>query len=580
MALFNRQSSGADRGFSLVESLVLIGLLTFLFTGIFYGFQATLVLIAENRAQVTALSLVTDRLESIRSLSYVAVGTDGGIPAGAIPQTSTTTANGIEFTERVLVEYVDDPADGVGVSDANGITTDYKRVRVSYTWNQFNSPREVVLASNIIPRSIESDVGGGTLRVNVFDAAIQPVSGAEVQVTNTTVSPAVSVVRYTNSEGVALIGGAPAASEYELLVTDTNYSTDQTHQATTTLPNPDKSPVTVVEADVTTMNFFIDELSDLLLRTRSAEVTTTEERLLQTGGGGVATTTGTVVTSTSTRLATAGSDYVASGQVFTQPIAPATIEEWGAVRLQATTTANTELRTRLYIGTSTTALVPEVDLPGNTIGFTGNIPITVLDVSIYPVLTVGIELRSVSGSTTPTVASVWVDYTQSYTPAPNKNLVLESTKRIGTLSGGEPVLKHQYAGTTNGAGEWQLTGVEWDAYAVQPPTGEVVAKACPNDPVVVDPATSGVLDLLLVPATTHSLRLQLSEPDGTPVVGATVTIDAGGTDRTAVTGSCGQVYFGGLNETDYTVAAEVLGRPDPADITVAVSGTTYQLYGL
>jgi type II secretory pathway pseudopilin PulG len=263
MALFNRQSSGADRGFSLVESLVLIGLLTFLFTGIFYGFQATLVLIAENRAQVTALSLVTDRLESIRSLSYVAVGTDGGIPAGAIPQTSTTTANGIEFTERVLVEYVDDPADGVGVSDANGITTDYKRVRVSYTWNQFNSPREVVLASNIIPRSIESDVGGGTLRVNVFDAAIQPVSGAEVQVTNTTVSPAVSVVRYTNSEGVALIGGAPAASEYELLVTDTNYSTDQTHQATTTLPNPDKSPVTVVEADVTTMNFFIDDLSDL-----------------------------------------------------------------------------------------------------------------------------------------------------------------------------------------------------------------------------------------------------------------------------------------------------------------------------
>lgn len=567
------------QGFSLVESLILIGLLTFLFVGIFYGFRTTLVLIAENRAHVTGLSLATDRVEYIRSLAYDAVGTDGGIPSGVIPQVSTTTANGIEFTERVLIEYVDDPADGYGASDANGITTDYKRVRVSYTWNQFSSERELVLASNVIPRSIESDVGGGTLRVNVFDADVQPFAGAEVRVTNNTVSPAVDVVRYTNGDGVALIGGAPAASGYELRVTDSDHSIDQTYQATTSLPNPDKSPVTVVEADVTTTNFFIDALSDLLVRTRSAEVTATEERVTGSGGD-VATSTAVVLTSTSTRLETAGTDYVASGQVYTQAVAPSTIEEWGAVRLQASTTPGTELRTRIYTGTSTTDLVPESILPGNTIGFSGNVPITAIDPDSYPVLTVGVELRSADGANTPTLATVQVDYTSSFTPAPNKDLTLVSDKRIGTAASGDDVPKHEYSGTTDGDGERQFTGMEWDAYTVVPPTGEVVAKACPNNPVVVAPDSDEVLDLLLVPATTHSLRLQLAEPNGDPVVGATIEASDGGSTQTGVTGSCGQVFFGGLGETDYTVSATVTGQPDPADITVSVSGATYQLFGL
>jgi type II secretory pathway pseudopilin PulG len=578
MASFNSTVSRA-RGFSLVESLILIGVLAFLFVGVFYSFRTSLVLIAENRAHVTAMSLANDRIEYIRSLSYNAVGTNGGIPPGAIPQVSTTTANGIDFTERVLIEYVDDPADGQGAADANGITTDYKRARVSYEWDQFGAAQDVVLTTNIVPRSIESNVGGGTLRVNVFDAAVQPLSGAEVRIVNDGLSPKVDLVRYTNSDGVALIGGAPAGPDYELEVTDVDHSIDRTYRATSSLPNPDTSPVTVVEADVTTMNFFIDELSEVEVYARSAEVTASEDRLANSSGD-IATSSAVVVGATSTRLTSTGSGYKASGEVVLQWVAPSAIEEWDAVRVQASTTAGTEIRTRVYAGTSTATLIPEADLPGNTVGFTGNIPIVSLDPATYPELTIATELRSNSGTSTPTLTSVAVDYTSSFTPAPSTDLVLRSDKRIGTNSSGEDVPKHEYAGTTDGSGEWQVPNVEWDAYTIVPPAGSTVAKACPSNPLVVEPDTTVSADVVVVPATAHSLRVRVEESDGTPVVGAAVTVSDGGTPRTETTGSCGQVYFSGLTEADYTVSADIAGQPDPPDGTVPVSGDTYHRIGL
>ena len=75
------------------------------------GTRVSLELIANSRANING-SLANDRMEYFRSLPYDDADTVAGIPSGIIPQNSTTTLNGIEFSERVLVEYVDDPADG------------------------------------------------------------------------------------------------------------------------------------------------------------------------------------------------------------------------------------------------------------------------------------------------------------------------------------------------------------------------------------------------------------------------------------------------------------------------------------
>jgi len=57
---------------------------------------------------------------------------------------------------RTFIEYVDAPADGLGASDTNHITTDYKtaKVTVSYTLNGL--AKSLALVSNFVPAGIES----------------------------------------------------------------------------------------------------------------------------------------------------------------------------------------------------------------------------------------------------------------------------------------------------------------------------------------------------------------------------------------------------------------------------------------
>lgn len=567
------------RGVTLVESLVVIAIITIILGALFLSFRAVLLLTAENRAQLTALSFANDQLEYIRSLSYSEVGTVSGIPNGPLQQVSTSTHNGIEFVRKILVEYVDDPADGTGAADANGITTDYKRARVEYKWSVGNSDHATVLVTNIIPPAIESNVGGGTLRVNVFDADVQPLPGASVRVVNDSTSPAIDLTRTTNSAGIALVGGAPAGPEYEIFVTDTGYSQDQTNRATTSLPSPDTSPVTVVQAGVTTMNFFIDTLSTVTVNTLAAK-TVNETTLAATQAGDIASANDIHISSTSTTLATSTGGYVSSGTVWLDAAAPSPNEEWGVVSWQASTTPSTDVSVQVYQGSSTTALVPDSELPGNSSGFNAPFDLRSVDPAAYPELGLGVTLETVSSVETPAVSAVTVANITSVTPQPSTDFSLRSSKTIGTDAGSQPVYKHVYNETTDAAGQRTLTDVEWDAYHASVPAGQTIAEACPGNPVEVTPGGAATLDLTVVPASAHSLRVHVDYADGSPVPDAEVTITEGGVSQTANTTGCGQVYFNGLSNATYTVGVSVVGETDPPDQSVPVDGDTVEQIGL
>jgi hypothetical protein len=178
------------------------------FGGFFLTIQHSLNLVSDSRSRMTALSVANDQIEYIRSLSYDAVGTVSGLPGGALPQTSTTSLNQKIFTKRILIEYIDDAADGIGGADSNGITTDYKRAKVEVSWDHKGQTGQVILVSNIIPNSIETNIGGGTVRVLVTDANVLPVSGASVRLRNTTGTSSVDVTKVTDATGEALFGGA------------------------------------------------------------------------------------------------------------------------------------------------------------------------------------------------------------------------------------------------------------------------------------------------------------------------------------------------------------------------------------
>lgn len=544
------------RGFSLIELLIVAAVMALFFGGLFVTIQTSLKLITDSRGRMSALSVVGDRLEYIRSLSYDAVGTVSGLPNGMIPQTATSTLNGFLFTERTLVEYVDDAADGIGAADSNGITTDYKRVKIEISWSDRGVDRSVTMVSNIVPRSIETNAGGGTIRVNVTDANVLPVAGASVRLVNTTGTSSIDVTKSTDSTGVALFGGAPAGAGYQIFVTRPGYSSVQTHVATTSLPNPSLQPISVIAADISTVSVQIDALSTVLVRLLTNKVDATITRDFATSTE-IASTTGLVIEGDMLALASSSGLYFSSGVAMISAIAPSPLARWRAVQVSEHIPAQTARRVQLYASTTPDSLIPDSVLAGNSTGFVADtIDISALSTAIYPELVVAVTLDSTNNATTSRVDAVTVHYTESETPFVG-SFTWRGTKTIGTLIDFSPVYKHDYATTTDSSGERQLYDVEWDTYQTLV-SGYDVAEACPQYPYTVIPNTVSQLELLLTANSAHSLRVVVTE-GGRLLPDATVTLTrSGSTIRT--TSLCGQAYFAGLSEeSDYSLTVSASG---------------------
>ncbi len=551
-------------GMTLVELLVAIALLMLVFGGIFTAFQTILKLVGSSKAHAGALALANEKIEYIRSLPYDDVGTVSGIPNGAIPQTSTTTLNGIDYTERVLIEYIDDPHDGTDVADDNSIVADYKRAKVEYSWVEQSGSKVIALISNIIPPGIETTAGGGTVRVNVFDATAQPLAGASVRLFNDTGTTTIDVTRNTNASGVALFSGAPALANYQITVTDTGYSTDQTYSATTSNPNPTTSHVAVLEAEVSTMNFQIDELSNLTIYTKDVATAGTFSDSFSDSSL-VTATSGTQIISDRVLLEGSPGSFSSFGTLFSTTITPTPLLTWDNLTIESVVPADTTLRVRVYevTGTSTRTLVPDTDLPGNSVGFiSGTILLSSIDTSTYPSLSLGATLTSSSTATSSELRAWSVGYTEDQSPIPNIGFTLTSSKTIGTNLDSSPVYKNSTTATTDGGGQREITNLEWDAYtvAVTNPAYDI-AEACENIPYVLNPGVAEDLVLSLVPDVAYSNRIVVVDITGAYIPNASVRLQRPGFDETKITGNCGQVFFGsGLGAyADYEVAVSATG---------------------
>lgn len=253
------------KAFTLIETVVATGILLIFFLAISLLMKQVITDIGQSRVRSVALTLAQSKLEIIRNLPYTSVGTVGGIPQGSIPQTETIAINGMPFTVRTSIEYVDDSYDGIAPSDL--INTDYKRVRVQVSWNGLFSSGTVpvTLVTNIVPRGIETIVGGGTLMIEVINASGSAVPNATVQIDNTTLTPQIHLSTLTNANGLVVLPGAPICSTcYKINVTKSGYSTDRTYD-TTEVANPLSPHATVLEGQITSRTFSIDQVSTIML---------------------------------------------------------------------------------------------------------------------------------------------------------------------------------------------------------------------------------------------------------------------------------------------------------------------------
>jgi hypothetical protein len=186
-------------------------------------------------------------MEIIRSIDYTSIGTKHwngsawvyGIPAGELIEEEDVSVNTTLYHVDTFVQYVDDTFDGVTPADT--IPTDYKRVRVTVSWGNRTPEETVALFGSFAPNGIESSTGGGVLSINVLSNSGAGVSGANVRIQNAAASIDTTVT--TDATGNVTLPGAPAASQaYILTVSKSGY-----YGAATYAPYPTSaySPVNV-----------------------------------------------------------------------------------------------------------------------------------------------------------------------------------------------------------------------------------------------------------------------------------------------------------------------------------------------
>ncbi len=334
----------SSRGVTLLDTVVGTALMLVIFMGIAAAFELSLDVVSTNKARGGAIALADERMEYVRSLPYTSVGTVGGIPSGSIAQSETLTLNNVSYTRRTVVEYVDDPKDGTGGADADGVA-DYKAVKVDVAWSSRFGTRHITLVTRLEPQNgVESAVPGGTLTINVVNAVSQPLAGASVAITNSNTSPAINISTFTNSNGIASFIGAPAASGYAVIASESGYSTAQTYSGT----NPTPGSLTVSNNQTTSQTFQIDLLSSDAISTRawsdnspitsvqfsmhgvkttSSNPVTYKYNATLGGGGAPTTTVSSLEYDTYTMAVAGGSGYDIASSCPPQPVylAPNTI---------------------------------------------------------------------------------------------------------------------------------------------------------------------------------------------------------------------------------------------------------------
>ncbi len=568
------------KGFTFVQTLVGISILLIIFLGLYAMFQLGMKIAAQNKARITATALANQRIETFRNLPYNQVGTLGGIPAGNIPESEVFTRNKIDFTVKTTINYIDDPFDGVAPED--DLPNDYKQVKVKTTWPGFIGG-EVVLITNISPKGMESDQGGGNLSISVFDALGEPINQANIHLVNTQTDPAIDVNYQTNDQGEFLVVGAPTSTNaYQISVTKSGYSSAQTYSSDE-VANPDKPHATVITGKLTEISFSIDLLGSMKVNTLSPWGSDSfndsffnsdylsESEDIEIGSGQVI-----LATSTAT-----SSPYQLSGYLISQEIAPADILNWNELFWDDDQPLETEINYQLYYATSTDwELISDANLNGNSSGFSESpIDLSELLISEYPKLKIRGNLSTQSTSTTPTLYSWGVSWiTSQATPIGNVNFNLFNQKTIGTDENEEPVYKFSEDFITDPSGEIEIADLEWGKYNFESLEEDLtlISTQPESDPIgekiELLPEEDKSISLFL--EATNSLLFDLVNTETLePVFNAQVRLYKGvDYDQTLFTDQSGQVIFipleSGLynyeiqadNYENYFGSLEVLGN--------------------
>ena len=576
---YTLEARSFSRGASLIDVVVGSALMLVVFMGISAAFQLSVEAVSNNKARAGAVALSGERMEYIRSLAYDAVGTVGGIPAGAIAQSETVSLNDISYTRRTFIAYVDDPRDNTGPGGADNFPTvspialDYKVARVDVSWASKQGERHIVLVTRIEPPNglelaCPPSTPCGTLAVTVTNAADEPVVNAQVRITNATTDPEIDVTTFTNEDGMVVFAGAPEASDYHAVVTKTGYSSDRTYDTA----NPALGPQTVSANQTTSVPLQIDLLSSMTITTYSLATNDWEDSFTDESKINTSTTVNIEISGNQARFA-GNQPWTLPADLHSETITPVALSRWGVFSWNDTRPSETTITYHVYYPEGAgSALVPDSVLAGNSAGFTTG---TSIDLSVIPADTYqSLILEAYLVALNPNAPSPSVqDWSLTYESGQGIALPF-SMHGLKVIDYGPPtVYKYDQLLTTNSSGTLALSDLEWDTYtiAVAASTGYDISSSCAPQPIVLAPNTSVATKLFLSPHTSNSLLVDVKNGTGASIAGATVRVTKGGSyDESMIADACGQAFFGALTNGNYSVTVSKAGyqTSGPSDVNV------------
>ena len=118
-------------GFTLIETLVGTAVFVIIAISVYQTYSTIMKVIYASRIKITAVSLVNEQFEMMRSISYTNVDIIDDTPTGEIPSIQNIIRNNKEFTLKTSILNIDDAFDGTAEGTPPDSTPiDYKLVEV------------------------------------------------------------------------------------------------------------------------------------------------------------------------------------------------------------------------------------------------------------------------------------------------------------------------------------------------------------------------------------------------------------------------------------------------------------------
>ena len=271
----NKIKSSKSAGFTLIEALVASTLLLIISYSIYLTYANILEIILKNQWRVEAVAAIETQFETARKMNYSDIGILGGYPSGKLLATSTVQSGGGSFLLTTTVRNIDDPFDGLAGGTPNDTSpADYKIVEIKadcVSCAGFGGVASIIMTTTVAPaKGLETTTNNGSLFINVLDAYGQPISGANVNVINSSTTPPINITDTTNLSGALQLVDIPTSTaSYRISIGKSGYSSERTYPAgAPSNPNPTKPDATVASQQVTSISFAIDKLSAINLSTQ------------------------------------------------------------------------------------------------------------------------------------------------------------------------------------------------------------------------------------------------------------------------------------------------------------------------